>query len=236
MGKKHFCFYKTAETGNWTPNSSVKGSGANHYPRAPALDVPGMDVIWYIIFSFFQAIFIHLNPCSAELSASSFHSFQAGIANANSSLKWRKIYFSMKNKFISYRILWLSDHILNKRWPSIEPPLCQCIMFAGNQHTRRELTYSVTWWNTRLSVNRPGSKLLYARVNLALLLVTPDSKWQRLTTSYMLVSFLQPWPLRASLSHQVRLSHFCKLDHSIHACRSSAILTSPSRLVAVLQP
>ena len=27
----------TAETGNRTPNSGVKGSGANHYPRAPAL-------------------------------------------------------------------------------------------------------------------------------------------------------------------------------------------------------
>ena len=26
-----------AETGNRTPNSGVKGSGANHYPRAPAL-------------------------------------------------------------------------------------------------------------------------------------------------------------------------------------------------------
>ena len=28
---------KTAETGNRTPDSGVKGSGANHYPRAPAL-------------------------------------------------------------------------------------------------------------------------------------------------------------------------------------------------------
>ena len=36
MGKKHFCFFQTTETGNRTPNSSVKGSGANHYPRAPA--------------------------------------------------------------------------------------------------------------------------------------------------------------------------------------------------------
>ena len=27
---------QTAETGNRTPNSGVKGSGANHYPRAPA--------------------------------------------------------------------------------------------------------------------------------------------------------------------------------------------------------
>ena len=37
MGKKHFCFLQTAETGNRAPNSGVKGSGANHYPRAPAL-------------------------------------------------------------------------------------------------------------------------------------------------------------------------------------------------------
>ena len=36
MGKKPFCFFETAETGNRTPNSGVKGSGANHYPRAPA--------------------------------------------------------------------------------------------------------------------------------------------------------------------------------------------------------
>ena len=33
MGKKHFCFFQTAETGNPTPNSGVKGSGANHYPK-----------------------------------------------------------------------------------------------------------------------------------------------------------------------------------------------------------
>ena len=35
MGKKQFCFFQTAETGNRTPDSGVKGSGANHYPRAP---------------------------------------------------------------------------------------------------------------------------------------------------------------------------------------------------------
>ena len=35
-GKKHFCFFQTAQTGERTPSSSVKGSGANHYPRAPA--------------------------------------------------------------------------------------------------------------------------------------------------------------------------------------------------------
>ena len=35
MRKKQFCFFQTAETGNRTPDSGVKGSGANHYPRAP---------------------------------------------------------------------------------------------------------------------------------------------------------------------------------------------------------
>ena len=33
-----FCFFQTAETGSRTPISGVKGSGTNHYPRAPALD------------------------------------------------------------------------------------------------------------------------------------------------------------------------------------------------------
>ena len=37
-GRNIFCFFQTAETGNRAPNSGVKGSGANHYPRAPALD------------------------------------------------------------------------------------------------------------------------------------------------------------------------------------------------------
>ena len=36
MEKKHLCFFQTAETGNRTPNSGVKGSGTNYYHRAPA--------------------------------------------------------------------------------------------------------------------------------------------------------------------------------------------------------
>ena len=35
-GRNIFCFFQTAETGSRTPSSGVKGSGANHYPRAPA--------------------------------------------------------------------------------------------------------------------------------------------------------------------------------------------------------
>ena len=35
-GRYIFCFFQTAETGNWTPDSGVKGIGANHFPRVPA--------------------------------------------------------------------------------------------------------------------------------------------------------------------------------------------------------
>ena len=38
MGKKHFCFFQTA--GNRAPNSGLKGSDANLYPRAPARQWP----------------------------------------------------------------------------------------------------------------------------------------------------------------------------------------------------
>ena len=50
-GRNIFCFFQTAKTGNRTPNSGVKGSGANHYPRAPALQpiksLPRLDHAHY---------------------------------------------------------------------------------------------------------------------------------------------------------------------------------------------
>ena len=49
MGEKQFCFFQTAETGNRTPDSGVKGSGVNHYPRAPALQ--GLIFTMKIIFA-----------------------------------------------------------------------------------------------------------------------------------------------------------------------------------------
>ena len=42
MGKKQCRFFQTAGTGKRTPISGVKGSGANHYPRAPAQN-------WYVM-------------------------------------------------------------------------------------------------------------------------------------------------------------------------------------------
>ena len=44
--RNKFCFFQTAETGNRTPDSGVKGSGANHYPMAPALYI---NTTWIIL-------------------------------------------------------------------------------------------------------------------------------------------------------------------------------------------
>ena len=62
MGKKHFCFFQTAETGNRTPNSGVKGSGPNHYPRAPA---PALELRCFI---FCKNLYksIHIDYLGAE--------------------------------------------------------------------------------------------------------------------------------------------------------------------------
>ena len=50
-GRNNFCFFQTAETGNRTPDSGVKGSGANHYPRAPAPVLMGWDGRWEPTFN-----------------------------------------------------------------------------------------------------------------------------------------------------------------------------------------
>ena len=55
MGKKQFYFFQTAETGNRTLDSGVKGSGANHYPRAPALWT--LDILCTSDFGFWTSGF-----------------------------------------------------------------------------------------------------------------------------------------------------------------------------------
>ena len=39
MGEKHFCFFQTAETGNWTPSSSVKGPRPIHSKHVSAMHI-----------------------------------------------------------------------------------------------------------------------------------------------------------------------------------------------------
>ena len=70
-----FCFFQTAETGNRTPNSGVKGSGANHYPRAPAheLTEPWSQPWWVLSRSCLLACMLHLPiSCSRFLPLGSW--------------------------------------------------------------------------------------------------------------------------------------------------------------------
>ena len=62
MGEKHFCFFQTAETGNRTPNSGVKGSGAN-YTRAPALQVAKVNKDFTLLLVYFQPGSGHVQYC-----------------------------------------------------------------------------------------------------------------------------------------------------------------------------
>ena len=106
MGKKHFCFFQTAGTGNRAPNSGVEGSGANHYPRAPTL--PDM------VFKPWACIFVqerggqypkrnrgHIQPFTSEGKCAKFRyivGFLIGL-DATCEISWAQdIYlFSQKN-------------------------------------------------------------------------------------------------------------------------------------------
>ena len=52
-----------------------------------------------------------INPCSAELFVSIFHSFEAGIANAISSFKQMKKIVFLKNRHLSDWIISLTEHL-----------------------------------------------------------------------------------------------------------------------------
>ena len=101
MGKKHFCFFQTAETGNRTPDSGVKGSGANHYPRAPARLVSSSSKSWlYVIFQHKWSFKWHCNTvrkksCSvwSQIKQISliFTHLKLWVAVARHNFKWVKI-------------------------------------------------------------------------------------------------------------------------------------------------
>ena len=61
-GRNIFCFFQTAETGNRTSNSGVKGSGANHYRRAPAHHHSGTQGIKTLKSILVQVTYLHSGP------------------------------------------------------------------------------------------------------------------------------------------------------------------------------
>ena len=54
----------------------------------------------FVLFTYEGIDELIFNPCPAELFQWNFSSFEAGIANAISSFKWRKIWLFMKNEHV----------------------------------------------------------------------------------------------------------------------------------------
>ena len=101
MGKKHFCFFQTAETGNRTPNSGVKGSSANHYPRAPALNVQSVhiDLSRYVIS--------HSFSCEVETTQPTSHTSWHEILRQccfNAGPQWTSIKTTLAHSILVTRI------------------------------------------------------------------------------------------------------------------------------------
>ena len=61
-------------------------------------------------------IILRVNPFAAEFLLY-FSSFEAGIANAISSFKWRKIF--MKNRHFQYWIIGLTEHLPKPIWSNL---------------------------------------------------------------------------------------------------------------------
>ena len=98
MGKKHFCLFQTAETGNRTPNSGVKG--AKHYPRAPALLILKITALSLVIGCIHAIIHLTLN---LPLSSSSTTSREL-LSQFSTCSEWR--WFEVSEKLKKITMYW----------------------------------------------------------------------------------------------------------------------------------
>ena len=87
MGKKQFCFFQTAETGNRTPDSGVKGSGANHYPRAPALYIHNLNL--HLIRLEFEPNTSSFEPQPDQMSHRGWPSRSSNLTSVDVCRFWR---------------------------------------------------------------------------------------------------------------------------------------------------
>ena len=99
---------------------------------------------------------LYFNPCLAQLFVLYFSSFKAGIANAISSFKWRKIFIFFENRHLLNWIIWLIEHlsqtIIHFRWHITWLKNCLKPYISGrsgtrvNQQTRHIETIFVDCW------------------------------------------------------------------------------------------
>ena len=146
MGKKHFCFFQTADTGNRAPNSGVNGSGANHYPRAPALYVKQRGCLS-------SCLLPRVIPSPVVTLA----------VSASPPSKMADVKLEMENKTIFSAVSMLGQR--RRRWPIIETTLNTYVRICGwdrrgistpdTQTSQCFTRYCDLWLTLRLFVRVP---------------------------------------------------------------------------------
>ena len=133
-GGNIFCIFQTAETGNRTPSSGVKGSGANHYPRALVATtswaqwVPTLDLAW-------QTVSLTTAPAPALVSTLP--------------IEWRYIPANMGHSPNAVSMLGQR----RRRWANIDTALGEFPMFLGEarRHTLHRIGQG-TWVTAGLTI------------------------------------------------------------------------------------
>ena len=166
MGKKHFCFFQTAETGNRTPDSGVKGSGANHYPRAPALlavkkvrgqrpgpsSQPRMENLEVQCTEFLFFV------CSIKIALCYRIAIESVSNKGQTSIRWLDVEWTTQYNGVLTMPMPASQQTRDihpmvvlghrlRRWPNIESTFGECLVFALLAHcVENSIRYLRLWW------------------------------------------------------------------------------------------
>ena len=163
-GRNIFCFFQTAETGNRTPNSGVKGSGANHYPRVPALLARGWrsNVSWHSAdSSLVQAILARPILVKCLLYMYSIHKRLTQQQRLQPlSPQWVRV--NNNEWFMSSRVSVVMIPHLNYKQKQEQSPICgqnhsRSITLTGKEKNVRYEKFSITktaliYWKRQVTV------------------------------------------------------------------------------------
>ena len=148
MGKNYFCFFQTTKIGKRAPDSSVKGSGANHYLRAP----PGgssesrFDQLAMTLSQSFLVLI--LSPCVLIIcliakSYSTIHYYTTTTTTTSYTFYTGETYHA-RGKSVSWcgpqRLQQCrAELLMEMKWNywGLRPPLCTCKINWGQENLLR---------------------------------------------------------------------------------------------------
>ena len=113
-GKNIFRFFQTAGTGKRNPNSSVEGSGGNHYPRPPSLKVDYTS----------DQLSLRLTWVQGDLAepvgkTGPDHLYTWGLKVKNLSNLWHRYFRNLNFNFFNHWTLWIAVPRHSFKWMKI---------------------------------------------------------------------------------------------------------------------